>query len=92
MRALDQKPYLVNWATMCMEKQKRGLGIRSLSVFNKTLMGKWSWRFVSKRNSLWKRVIVGKYGQTTPGGTKDVREGHGVGCGRLLEVAGGPQV
>ncbi|RVX07432.1 hypothetical protein CK203_022578 [Vitis vinifera] len=49
---------------------------------------------VQKRLPLWKSQYLskGKYGQTTPGGTKDVREGHGVGCGRLLEVAGGPQV
>ena len=49
--ALEQKPYLVNWAIVCLEKQKGGLGIRNLSIFNETLLGKWSWRFVSEKES-----------------------------------------
>ena len=34
------KANLVNWFVVCMEKQKRGLGFRSFSLFNKALLGK----------------------------------------------------
>ena len=53
-----------------MEKQKGGLGFRSLVLFNKALLGKWSWRFVRERNPLWKWVIVGKYGLQEGGGAQ----------------------
>ena len=77
---LLHKPHLVNWAVVCLEKQNGGLGIKNLSVLNKALLGKWSWRFVCERNPLWKRVIVGKYGQQEGGWcSKEAREGYGVG-------------
>ena len=62
--ALEQKPHLVlvKWFIVRLDKQKEGLGIRALSILNEVLLGKWSWRFVSERDILWKRVIVGKYG------------------------------
>ncbi|KAL6322332.1 hypothetical protein AAG906_007885 [Vitis piasezkii] len=59
---LVNKPHLVKRSIFCMEKQKGGLGFRSLPLFNKALLGKWSWRFVKERDTLWKLVIIGKYG------------------------------
>lgn len=38
-----------------------GLGFRSLEVFNQALLGKWLWRFVVEWESLWRRVIQGKF-------------------------------
>ena len=32
------------------KNKKGGLGFKSLSLFNKTLLGEWSWRFVRERN------------------------------------------
>ena len=61
-RALVNKPHLLSWSVVCLEKVKGRLGFRSLGTFNKALLGKWSWRFAIERNPLWKRVIVGKYG------------------------------
>ena len=43
-----------------MEKQKGGLCIRNLCILNKVLLGKWSWRFVSERNPVWKQVSTRK--------------------------------
>ena len=53
----------------------RGLGIKNLSIFNKALLGKWSWRYMNKRE-----FIRGKYGEGQGGWcTKNVRVGYGVG-------------
>ena len=77
---LDRKPHSVNWSIVCLEKQNGGLGFRNLSLFNKALLGKWSWKFVKERNPLWKWVIVGKYGiQEGEWCTKEVRGRYGVG-------------
>lgn len=57
------KPHLVNWPTICMQKRNRALGIRSLSILNKAFLGKWYWRFFTKANSLWNRVIARKHGE-----------------------------
>ena len=40
--ALERKPHLVRWATICSDKRKRGLGVKSLVFLNKALLGKWS--------------------------------------------------
>lgn len=38
--AVERKPHLVNWPTICMEKMHVGLSIRSLYLLNKVLLGK----------------------------------------------------
>ena len=57
---LEKKSHLVNWSIVYLEKQNGSLGFRSLSFFNRALLGKWSWRFVKERYPLWKWVVVGK--------------------------------
>ena len=47
--ALVQRPQLVRWATICLDKRKGGLGVKSLSTLNKALLCKWSWRFANER-------------------------------------------
>ena len=37
---LVNKPYRVNWSIVYLDKQKRGLGFKNLSTFNKALLGK----------------------------------------------------
>ena len=59
----QSKSHLVNWSIVCMEKKDGGLGIRNLSRLNNALLGKWCWRFASEQDSLWKQVIVRKYGE-----------------------------
>ncbi|RVW89785.1 putative ribonuclease H protein [Vitis vinifera] len=60
--ALDQRPHLVRWNLVCLEKKKGGLGVRNLALMNKALLGKWNWRFATEREVLWKKVISHKYG------------------------------
>ena len=54
---LEKKIHLVGWKTVCMNKDKDGLG-----MLNKALLCKCSWRFAIGSNSLWKMVIAIKYG------------------------------
>ncbi|KAJ9674856.1 hypothetical protein PVL29_024033 [Vitis rotundifolia] len=61
--SVEGKPHLVKWEVVCSEKDKGGLGLRKLAVLNKTLLGKWIWRYAHDKNNLWKQVITAKYGQ-----------------------------
>ncbi|RVW39151.1 hypothetical protein CK203_078170 [Vitis vinifera] len=58
---LRKEPLLVNCVKGCMSKKEGGLGIQNLLILNKALLGKWCWRFASKREPLWKQVIIGKF-------------------------------
>ncbi|RVW50850.1 hypothetical protein CK203_101810 [Vitis vinifera] len=69
-----------------MEKKDRGLGIKNLSRLNKALLGKWHWRFASEQDSLWKQVIVGKYGEEKGGCCSNAsREGYGMGLWKAIK-------
>ena len=37
---LDQKPFMLNWAIVYLEKQKEGLSVKNLSIFNEALFQK----------------------------------------------------
>ena len=75
---LDKKISVVSWATVCIDKSKGGIGIKSFSKMNKALLCKWSWRFANDRNSLWRNVICSKFGESNGGWhTRDLRGGYG---------------
>ncbi|RZB64931.1 DNA ligase 4 isoform D [Glycine soja] len=52
----------VNWDTVCLPKNKGGLGIKDLIKFNEALLGKWGWELVNNQNQLWARILLSKYG------------------------------
>jgi len=39
-----------------------GLGIRRIREFNTALLGKWCWRMLVERESLWFKVLSARYG------------------------------
>ena len=56
------------------------LGIRSLSNFNKALLGKWNWRFIEEESYVWRIIINLKYGMEDGGWFSNTpRDRHGVG-------------
>ncbi|RVX14417.1 putative ribonuclease H protein [Vitis vinifera] len=69
--ALEKKPHLVKWEIVSSDKKKGGLGVRSLSTFNRAFLCKWSWRFVVERESLWRLVISRKLGVEKGAYSKD---------------------
>ena len=64
---LEKKPHLVSWTTVCTDKKVGGLGVRGLHKLNKALLGKWIWRFANERNSLWRKTIRRKFGESQGG-------------------------
>lgn len=54
--------HLVAWDDICKPKRLGNLGINRICDMNKTLLFKWSWRFGRESESLWRQVIVSKYG------------------------------
>ena len=73
----------------CSHKKKGGLGIRNLSILNRALLCKWSWRYAVEKESLWKLVISRKFGEEGGGwSSREVREGYGVGFWKEIRKEG----
>lgn len=47
---------------MCQPKEKGGLGVRDIIVVHVSLLAKWWWRLLNGENTLWKEVLIEKYG------------------------------
>ena len=52
----------VNWGSICLQKEKGGLGIKDLVKFNYALLGKWCWNLFQHQGELWPQVLESKYG------------------------------
>ena len=37
------------------------MGVKQLKEFNQGLLGKWCWRLIVDRESMWYRVLVARY-------------------------------
>lgn len=81
-----RKPRLVRWSIVCSDKGKSSLGVKNLSLLNKTLLYKWNWFFAVKWKALWKQVICGKY-EKKEGGWRsyEVKERYGVGLWKAIK-------
>ena len=87
--ALKQKPHLVRWPIVCVDKRKGGLGVKSLRTFNKALLSKWAWHFANERKALWNQVIRRKYGEERGGWRScEAREAYGVGLWKAISKMG----
>ena len=81
-----QKPHIVRWDTIYLDKRKGGLGVKCLYTLNKALLCKWNWGFANKMEALWNQVINGKYGEKGREWCSwEVKEGHGVGFWKAIK-------
>ena len=60
---LEKKSLLVNWSIIYKDKKGGGLSIKYLSTISKAFLGKWCWRFTLERDMLWRKFIMGKFGE-----------------------------
>lgn len=49
--------------SVCLSKEKGGLGVRRLREFNVALLGKWCWCMLVDKEGLWYRVLKARYGE-----------------------------
>jgi hypothetical protein len=47
----------VDWNSACLRKEVNGLWVRRIREFNSALLGKWCWRLLVDKESLWYRVM-----------------------------------
>ena len=79
--------HLLNWDTVCSLIAYGVLGVRKIVPFNKTLLGKWLWRYGMEESRLWRRVIATKYGVNAGGwSTKKSQGAHGCGLWRSISI------
>jgi len=59
----NRKLAWINWESICSPKEEGGLGVRRVGAFNLSLLGKWCWRMLVEKESLWYRVLKTQYGE-----------------------------
>jgi len=52
----------ISWKVVCQPKEVGGLGVRDVSLVNLSLLAKWKWRLLQGDNTLWKEILVERYG------------------------------
>ncbi|RZC16876.1 Formin-like protein 20 [Glycine soja] len=58
----EKKIAWVKWESVCLPKEKGGIGIRDIRKFNYAFLGKWKWSFFYNKGELWARILDSKYG------------------------------
>lgn len=57
----DHGIHWVKWSNMTTNKNKGGIGFKEFSIMNQALIAKQAWRLTNNTNSLWARILKGKY-------------------------------
>lgn len=72
----------IHWISrkaVCLPKEKRGLRIKDITYFNKSLMLKWKWRFITDEVALWKGILEHMYSAPSSSLALAVMSNDGVG-------------
>jgi len=67
---VSKKISWIKWDSICLSVTNGGLGVRRIREFNLSLLGKWCWRLLVEKDSLWYCVLKVRYGEV---------------CGRIQE-------
>lgn len=59
----SKKIRLVNWNTLCLPKDRGGLGIRRLFEVNSVMLMKISWKVCTNDDNMCSTMLKGKYGR-----------------------------
>lgn len=76
--------HLVDWKTIFNMMDNGGLGSRKILYHNRALLAKWLWRFGTKKDSLWLKVVVTRFGELSGWESKEVRARHGCGIWKSI--------
>jgi hypothetical protein len=52
---------MLKWSVVCRPREFGGLGIINTQILNECLMVKWIWKLYQQKESLWVKLIKGKY-------------------------------
>lgn len=64
--SVDKKSiHWVKWEDVCRSKEEGGLVVKDLDSFNRSLLAKWEWRWISDEQSLWKSFLKSKFGMNS---------------------------
>ncbi|CAA7029244.1 unnamed protein product [Microthlaspi erraticum] len=74
----------VSWDKLTRGKREGGLGIRDIQDFNDALLGKQSWRILSKPESLLAKILKGKYFPKSDFLDEHVTEAGSHGCKGIM--------
>jgi hypothetical protein len=58
----DKKLCWIKWDQICLPKAQGGLGVKNLALFNKALLCKWKWRFLTEDEAIWADLLRFRYG------------------------------
>jgi hypothetical protein len=58
----DKKLCWIKWDQICLSKAQGGLGVKNLTLFNKALLCKWKWRFLTEDEAIWVDLLRFRYG------------------------------
>jgi hypothetical protein len=58
----DKKLCWIKWDQICLPKAQGGLGVKNLALFNKALLCKWKWRFLTEGEAIWADLLRFRYG------------------------------
>lgn len=51
----------IAWDKVCVPKERGGMGILNIRIFNESLLAKWWWKLLAHPESPWSSIIRGKY-------------------------------